>query len=95
MHLNWHCCLYTHRWPLHAAAANNHLSVAELLVARGADVDKLDAVSEPALWHAVEQGHGDMVSLLLKLGATASDLPSPPGKVRTSDMQAAQLTVTH
>lgn len=69
------------RWPLHAASANNHLSVARLLVERGADVDKLDAVSEPALWHAVEQGHGPMVELLLELGATASDLPAPPGKV--------------
>lgn len=45
----------TSRWPLHAAAANNHLDVARLLVEQGADVDKLDAVSEPALWHAVEQ----------------------------------------
>lgn len=56
--------------------------MAQQLVERGADVDKLDAVSEPALWHAVEQGHGQMVALLLKLGATASDLPCPPGKVR-------------
>lgn len=72
----------TSRWPLHAAAANNHLAVAEVLVERGADVDKLDAVSEPALWHAVEQGHGEMVALLLKLGATASDLPCPAGKTK-------------
>jgi ankyrin repeat protein len=45
-------------------------------------VDKLDAVSEPALWHAVEQGHPQMVELLLELGATATDLSAPPNKVR-------------
>ncbi len=84
-------CVCTRRWPLHAAAANNRLSVARVLVERGADVDRLDAVSEPALWHAVEQGHGDMVALLLELGATASDLPCPPGKVRLG----CQYTHTH
>ncbi|GFH13327.1 predicted protein [Haematococcus lacustris] len=72
----------TCRWPLHAAAANNHLDVARLLVQQSADVDKLDAVSEPALWHAVEQGHAPMVELLLSLDATASDLPAPPGKTK-------------
>jgi len=56
--------------------------MARLLVRRGADVDKLDAVSEPALWHAVEQGHPQMVELLLELGATATDLSAPPNKVR-------------
>ena len=45
-------------------------------------MDKLDAVSEPALWHAVEQGHPQMVELLLELGATATDLSAPPNKVR-------------
>lgn len=35
--------------------------VASLLVASGADVDKLDAVSEPALWHAGESwGQGQL-----------------------------------
>ncbi len=57
--------------------------MARLLVQRGADVDKLDAVSEPALWHAVEQGHPQMVELLLELGATATDLSAPPNKVST------------
>jgi hypothetical protein len=36
------------------------------------------------LWAACTfmQGHGEMVELLLALGATASDLPAPQGKVR-------------
>lgn len=80
----------TCRWPLHAAAANNHLEVARLLVERGADVDRLDAVSEPALWHAVEQGHGCMVEVLLELGATASDLPSLSGAVSAASGSEGQ-----
>lgn len=83
----------TCRWPLHAAAANNHIEVAKLLVARGADLDKLDAVSEPALWHAVEQGHGRMVEALLEVGATASDLPAPQGAVRVGLGQLGVIPV--
>ncbi len=63
--------------PLHYAAFLNHIDVAKLLIAAGADLRALtedsphwtDDVGQPALYHAIEQGHVDMVNLLIDGGA--------------------------
>ncbi|AEO71495.1 92e4c9ee-7a10-4609-b83e-85c30042bac6 [Thermothielavioides terrestris] len=50
--------------PLHIAAVDGHLSVAQLLVDAGADVDKLDSSGWTAKEHAALRGHLDIANLL-------------------------------
>jgi glycerophosphodiester phosphodiesterase len=50
--------------PLHIAAVDGHLSVAQLLVDAGADVNKLDSSGWTAKEHAALRGHLDIARLL-------------------------------
>ncbi|KAL0470746.1 glycerophosphocholine phosphodiesterase [Neurospora intermedia] len=50
--------------PLHIAAVDGHLGVAQLLVDAGADVDKLDSSGWTAKEHAALRGHLDIARLL-------------------------------
>ena len=50
--------------PLHIAAVDGHLGVAQLLVDAGADVDKLDSSGWTAKEHAALRGHLEIARLL-------------------------------
>lgn len=50
--------------PLHIAAVDGHLGVAQLLVDAGADVDKLDSSGWTAKEHAALRGHCEIARLL-------------------------------
>ena len=50
------------------AAETGHLSIVELLLNRGADIDATDEQGRTALFLATERGHVDIVSLLLEKG---------------------------
>lgn len=51
------------------AAANGHLAVAELLLSRGAEVDRGDDYENTPLMRAAARGRLEMVRLLLRHGA--------------------------
>jgi ankyrin repeat protein len=55
--------------PLHLAAANGRLKVAELLLAKGARVDTLDSQQMQPLHSAAYGGHPELIELLLQQGA--------------------------
>ena len=52
---------------LHSAAYNDHVEIAKILIAMGADVDKLDDLGRSPLLFAAEWGHEDVVVLLLPI----------------------------
>ncbi|MFZ5979648.1 MAG: ankyrin repeat domain-containing protein [Candidatus Zixiibacteriota bacterium] len=54
---------------LHQAAYNNHRDMAEMLLARGADIDIRSGSGSTPLHGAAFYGHADMVRLLLEKGA--------------------------
>lgn len=51
---------------LHIAATNGYTNLAELLIARGADVDMPNYCGWTPLMHAAQSGQVSMVSLLVK-----------------------------
>ncbi len=55
--------------PLHSAVANRHLAIAELLLARGADVNAKQEGGFTPLHEAALQGNDEMIQLLLAHGA--------------------------
>lgn len=57
------------------AAWNGDLPMMELLVARGADVNKLNALGEQALMHAAWRGNADAIKWLLAKGARINHEP--------------------
>ncbi|KAK5661008.1 hypothetical protein OQA88_12386 [Cercophora sp. LCS_1] len=59
--------------PLHIAAVDGHLSVAQLLVDAGADVDKLDSSGWTAKEHASLRGHLAIARLLAHHSRPAED----------------------
>ena len=54
---------------LHRAAISGHRNVAELLLAKGADVDARSSAISTPLHYAVEQGHKEITELLIAKGA--------------------------
>lgn len=55
----------TFAWtPLHVASVDGHLSIVELLIAAGADLNKLDASGWTAREHAALRGHMDIAERL-------------------------------
>ena len=55
--------------PLHWAARNGHLEIAEILISRGADLDAEDPDYSTPLYLAAEQGHPKVVEFLISKGA--------------------------
>jgi serine/threonine-protein phosphatase 6 regulatory ankyrin repeat subunit B len=51
------------------AAANGHLQVVELLIAKGADINAKDGEGQTALSWAKKQGRDEITALLSKHGA--------------------------
>lgn len=76
--------------PLHCAAFAGHIELAELLIAKGADVNARDHDGYTPLHAAVQNDHKEMVALLVaknanadvkdKRGETPMDLASPDGR---------------
>jgi pectate lyase len=54
---------------LHRAAMNGHKNVAEVLLAKGANVDARDSYVSSPLHYAAQNGHTDTVGLLISKGA--------------------------
>ena len=66
--------------PLHYAALDGYKEVAELLIAKGADVNaKIIVGSTPLDW-AVEEGHTETANLLRKHGAKTGEELKAEGK---------------
>ncbi|XP_063288369.1 ankyrin repeat and SOCS box protein 12-like [Pelobates fuscus] len=57
---------------LHLAANNGFIQCIQILLANGADVDRINAAYETPLYSAVHAGHFDCVEELLKAGANPS-----------------------
>lgn len=72
--------------PLMIAAQNNHVAIAKLLIAKGADVNGWD-VSGTALHAGARVGHTEIVEILIASGA---DLDAMPDGRTTALHQAAQ-----
>ncbi|KAK3683761.1 Glycerophosphoryl diester phosphodiesterase family-domain-containing protein [Podospora appendiculata] len=61
--------------PLHISAVDGHLSVAQLLVDAGADVDKVDASGWTAREHAALRGHMPIARLLAAHSRPGNETP--------------------
>jgi len=55
--------------PLHCAAANNSLPIAECLLEKNANINITDSNNQTPLWTASNKGHTEMVTLLLSNNA--------------------------
>ena len=62
------------RTLLHKAAEIGDWSICNLLIDRGANVNKEDASWHTPLWLAAWKGHGDICNLLIKKGAFVSEV---------------------
>ncbi len=74
---------------LHLAAKMGHVSIAKLLLERGANIDSLDLYECTPLMLAVRGGHTKVVTLLLKRGAD----PNASDGVHISVLAAAAASV--
>ena len=72
--------------PLHLAADNGQLQIAELLLQRGAKVDVDNAVRSTPLVMAVQSEHAPVVKLLLEHGAD----PELKNKMKETALSIAQ-----
>lgn len=74
--------------PLHIAAVDGHLGVAQLLVDAGADVDKLDSSGWTAKEHAALRGHLEIARLL----SAHSQAPEDVGGSSSDDEKSSTTT---
>jgi len=56
-------------FPIHHAAKHGHISVVELLLSKGMDINAEGGTGLTALHYAAEKGHKDVVELLITKGA--------------------------
>jgi serine/threonine-protein phosphatase 6 regulatory ankyrin repeat subunit B len=63
------------RRPIHQAAQGGHLETVQLLLAKGAKCDPVDAKGVTPLWSASQNGNADVVRALLKAGAKVNVTP--------------------
>jgi len=75
--------------PLHRAAINNNLAIAELLIERGADVDARDATGFTPLMHACRFARRETALMLIAAGADAAADASRAGAGGLSALRVA------
>ena len=68
------------RIPLHDAAEMGSKEVAELFIAKGADVNKMSNKCKTPLDWAIEEGHTETADLLRKHGAKTGEELKAEGK---------------
>ncbi len=79
--------------PLHIAAVDGHLPVAQLLVDAGADVDKVDSSGWTAKEHAALRGHIPIAVLLAAHGRDEHDTgTSSSDEEKAADLVAREVT---
>ena len=66
--------------PLHGAALNGHKEVAELLIAKGANVNAKDGFGRTPLDWAIDDNHTETADLLRKHGAKTGEELKAEGK---------------
>ena len=74
--------------PLGEAAKNRRLSIAELLISKGAYVNDQDSQGKAPLHYAAIKGHIDMVELLLTNGADIEAKTTQPILTNGADIEA-------
>ena len=82
--------------PLLLAADTGNLSIVEVLLNRGADIDATDEQGRTALFLATERGHEDIVSLLLEKGCdteVTDDLLGQTPLLRSASMGQSKMCV--
>ncbi|MFA5250645.1 MAG: ankyrin repeat domain-containing protein, partial [Parachlamydiales bacterium] len=85
---------------LHAAALNNHLQSAEILVRFGAKVNAVDEKGRSALFWAAAKGHLPIVKLLIEAQASV-DLADEKGQtplamaINNGHTETADFLLTH
>jgi ankyrin repeat protein len=57
--------------PLHLACIKNYKTIAQILIAQGADLNGVDGYGQTPLHKAVQRNHQELVSALLRAGARA------------------------
>jgi ankyrin repeat protein len=62
-------------YPLHYAAQNYRVEIANLLLEKGADIEAKDAYGNTPLWRSVfaSQGRGEMIAMFLSKGANPNN----------------------
>jgi len=65
---------YNNRTALHRAAISGRRDVVELLLAKGADIDRKDNDGRTPLDYALQNGHTEIAELLIAQGATVSSI---------------------
>jgi glycerophosphodiester phosphodiesterase len=77
--------------PLHVASVDGHLSVVELLIAAGADINKLDASGWAAREHAALRGH---MTIAQRLARAAPETLSPVSDKSSNSGDSSQPTLS-
>ena len=78
--------------PLMAAAAGNHLSIAEKMINIGANVNQCDKLNRHSLFIAVEEGHAQMAALLISRGA---DVEKAARRADTNQTMLHKINTNH
>jgi ankyrin repeat protein len=55
-------------------AASFHQEMVRLIVSHGSSVNRLDVHGHGPLWHAAQQGHGEIIQFLIQEGAVVSSI---------------------
>ena len=66
--------------PLHGAVLSGHKELIELLIAKGADVNAIDAISKTPLDYAISRSHPEIADLLRKHGGKTGEELKAEGK---------------